>query len=98
LLYLHEEKGIVHQDIKLENLFTNNLSAQIKLGDFGFAQFIKDFGKTDIANTEGYSAPELKQGIRGAHNDIYSLAVTFIKLLTGDNGDSEIALKKVKNL
>lgn len=33
--YLHNEMGIAHNDIKLENIFL--LKNKIKLADFGFA-------------------------------------------------------------
>ena len=97
LKYLHEDKRIVHQDIKLENIFENNLTGEIKLADLGFAVFEDDIYKKKHFGTEGYIAPEIEEkGIRGPTNDIWSLAVSFIKLMTGDNDSNPyVAIDKI---
>ena len=33
------KKSIVHQDIKLENLFENNLTGEIKVADLGHSTY-----------------------------------------------------------
>ena len=84
---MHEQKLMIHQDIKLENIFHNVLTGEVKIGDFGFAIPIKDVYDVKVAGTEGYIPPELKmvppEG-RGPKNDVYSVAISFIRLLTGD--------------
>ena len=84
---MHEVKKILHQDIKLDNLLHNVLTGEIKIADLGFTIPIKDVHKVPIAGTEGYKAPELnlKPPVREPCNDIYSLAISFLRLLTGDN-------------
>jgi len=33
-------KNILHQDIKLDNIFENDLTGEVKLGDLGFASYL----------------------------------------------------------
>lgn len=88
LIQLHE-KGIVHRDIKPNNLyFYNNNWA---FGDFGLVEYPR---KTDLT-AKGESvgpkytiAPEMKRDAKysdGKAADIYSLAKTIWILLTGVN-------------
>ena len=63
LMHCHE-KGIIHRDLKLENiLFTDGSKKEIKIVDFGVAGMclrnMKD--KTD-AGTFKYMAPEVLKG------------------------------------
>ncbi len=83
--YLHHF-GIVHRDIKLDNLLLTNKdlrSAQIKLIDFGLA---KDFTKGQLQSAVGspfYVAPEVLTGNYTCACDIWSLGVVLYMLLTG---------------
>lgn len=43
VLYLHE-KGIIHRDLKLGNLFIND-EVEVKIGDFGLAAQIEFTGQ-----------------------------------------------------
>lgn len=59
--YLHE-KGIVHRDLKLENVLLDE-KCRIKLGDFGFTrEFEKGSLMETFCGTTGYAAPEMLQG------------------------------------
>ena len=97
---MHDTKNIIHQDVKLDNLFENKLTGEIKLGDLGFATFLDEIhGKEKIRN-EGYEAPEIEGGQdnRGPWIDIWALSVTFIKLLTGDKDSHPlVAIEKIEN-
>ena len=42
LNHMHEKKLMIHQDIKLENIFHNVLTGEVKIGDFGFAIPLKN--------------------------------------------------------
>lgn len=83
--YLHHF-GIVHRDIKLDNLLLTNKDlrfAQIKLIDFGLA---KDFSKgqlNSVVGTPYYVAPEVFSGVYTCACDIWSLGVVLYMLLTG---------------
>ena len=58
--YLHENKKIIHRDIKSSNIFLTK-NNQIKLGDFGIAKRLnKTFSKAHtIVGTPYYLSPEI---------------------------------------
>lgn len=84
LEYCHE-KGIVHRDIKLENILISK-RMRIKLTDFGLCE-VKESHNTyfyDEVGTPRYTAPELLK--RKGYNesvDVWGLGVIFFMLLTG---------------
>ncbi len=88
LQFVHEQ-GIIHRDIKPANiLFRKNSS--IVLTDFGIAKLINDDVKlTKTGSTVGspaYSSPEQIQGMKlDPRTDIYSLGITFLEILLGNN-------------
>ncbi|KAG8284693.1 Serine/threonine-protein kinase plk1 [Homalodisca vitripennis] len=59
VLYLHE-RGIIHRDLKLGNLFIND-EVEVKIGDFGLAAKIEYSGqrKKTLCGTPNYIAPEI---------------------------------------
>ena len=83
LKYIHEA-GIIHGDIKLENiLFTKNNKTDVKVVDFGLSSYIIPGKKHQrIVGTIGYTAPEmiLKSGFNEAV-DVWSLGVVAYALL-----------------
>lgn len=44
VLYLHEDKSIIHRDLKLGNIFIND-NMDLKIGDFGLATSIQFEGE-----------------------------------------------------
>lgn len=83
------EKGIIHRDIKSENIFLldnikNNIA--IKILDFGISsdedsQFA---GSKQIIGTPEYMSPEQCEGKSlDVRSDIYTLGVTIYEMLTG---------------
>ena len=86
LKYTHEE-GIVHRDIKPGNIFIDK-KGNVKLLDFGIAKVRESISSTQTGQKIGtlmYMSPEqvLDSKHIDYHTDIYSLAVTFVHLLTG---------------
>ena len=104
LNYIHEF-GIIHRDIKLENiLFENSDRVNIKVIDFGLGSFIIPGKKHQgLCGTVGYTAPEMysNNGYTQAV-DMWSLGVVAYALLVhklpfnGYNKD-EIILATVQN-
>ena len=84
LYYIHHKKGLVHRDVKPENiLFDEKWSA--KLADFGLVvpAYKKGRPPTDISGTLVYMAPEQLDGESTANSDQYALAVLAYELVTG---------------
>jgi len=86
LNYTHQQ-GIIHRDIKPSNIFIDKHD-NVKLMDFGIAK-IEEYGghtQTGVAmGTRIYMSPEQVRDPKRvkAATDSYSLAVTFVHLLTG---------------
>ncbi len=74
--YIHH-KGIVHNDIKPENIMVSSLGNDVKLIDFGLAENESDYLNKRLGGTRGNTAPEVMSGVfdakSDARSDIYSL-------------------------
>lgn len=75
-------KGIVHRDIKDDNVFVNK-DGVYKLGDFGIAREMSKSGSAmSRKGTPLYMAPEIYRGeTYGPTVDVYSLGIILYKLL-----------------
>lgn len=97
---LHEahSKGIVHRDVKAENIMVN-AKGQIKIMDFGLAKLkgaLKLTRTSSTVGTVGYMAPEQIQGGEvDVRSDIFSFGVVLFEMLTGRlpfRGEHEAAM------
>ena len=93
LAALHRQ-GLVHKDIKPENIFLNagaDGAVQVKLTGFGVASRLSREGQVPappeaIAGTLAYMAPEQSGRMNrsvDSRSDLYALGVTFYQMLTG---------------
>lgn len=87
LTYLHSRPSpIIHRDIKPENIIIT-ADNRAMLVDFGISKVYVVGGQTTVgamAVTPGYSPPEqYGGGGTDARSDVYALAATLYKLLTG---------------
>ena len=86
LNYTHAQ-GIVHRDIKPSNIFLDK-KCNIKLLDFGIAKIKESISMTQTGSMMGtlmYMSPEQVRDSKhiGPESDAYSLAVSFVHLLSG---------------
>jgi eukaryotic-like serine/threonine-protein kinase len=92
------KQGIVHRDIKAENIMVNAKN-QVKVMDFGLAKLKGSLKLTRTSSTIGtlaYMAPEQIQGEEvDARSDIFSFGIVLYEMLTGHlafRGEHEAAM------
>ncbi len=82
LEYAHQE-GIVHQDIKPDNVFIRKKD-RVKIVDFGLACPVGSGEDLDLVGTPYYMAPEqIDMDPVDERTDIYSLGITAFEMFTG---------------
>lgn len=91
LKYMHEEKRMLHLDLKPGNIMRRNNDGHIFLIDFGLSKHYNESGEPETSTSVGLGTPgyaPIEQA--NSHNsklfretlDIYALGATFYKLLT----------------
>jgi serine/threonine-protein kinase len=79
-------KGIIHRDIKPQNIMIPE-NGKVKVTDFGIARFFKNETQTMTDRTIGsvhYISPEQAKGAKtNCRSDIYSVGVMLYEMLTG---------------
>ncbi|KAK3912767.1 Serine/threonine-protein kinase mos [Frankliniella fusca] len=82
LKYCHDH-GVLHLDMKPQNVIVENCSDSCKLCDFGCSSPI-GAERPYLQGTVGYAAPEVLQGFKPTTAaDVYSLGITMWQLISG---------------
>lgn len=79
--------GLVHRDVKPENVLLMSEDDRVRLGDFGLARAVSEVTSTTtgtVLGTVAYLAPELvTHGATDARTDVYACGVLLYEMLTG---------------
>jgi serine/threonine-protein kinase len=91
--------GVIHRDLKPDNVLVEAATGRAVITDFGIARSIDDAGVTQVGTVVGtprYMAPEQLAGKDvDAHADLFSLGVMLFELATGErpwSGDNPISI------
>ena len=79
------ENGFLHRDLKPANILINEVV--YKIGDFGFAKYVDNFGSQMLKSCVGspiYMAPQILERVQYTTKcDIWSLGVIFYEMMFG---------------
>lgn len=82
LKFMHD-KGIIHRDIKCDNIFIEGSTGEVKIGDLGLATILKDgHPKCSVIGTPEFMAPEMYREDYGFPIDIWAFGMCVLEMLT----------------
>ena len=83
---MHEVIGIVHRDIKPDNIImmAHDNDSNFKLVDFGLAQYFSRDNLNIRCGSPGYVAPEILKSLNyGPKVDVFSIGIILYIVLSG---------------
>ncbi|CAL5078750.1 unnamed protein product [Urochloa decumbens] len=92
LAYLHS-RGVVHRDLKCDNIFVNGSQGQVKIGDLGLAAVIhrRRGSPRCVVGTPEFMAPEVYAEDYDELADVYSFGMCVLEMVTLEYPYSECA-------
>uniref|UniRef100_A0A0E0F1T8 non-specific serine/threonine protein kinase n=1 Tax=Oryza meridionalis TaxID=40149 RepID=A0A0E0F1T8_9ORYZ len=89
LAYLHA-RGVIHRDLKCDNIFVNGHLGQVKIGDLGLAAVLRGCTSArSVIGTPEFMAPEMYDECYGVGVDVYSFGMCMLEMLTNEYPYSE---------